>query len=98
MNHLWNGVTCLELAKIIDKMITNLLFWQGVRHIYSPSPVTKYELVGIINTKYNLNIKINQVETVKPIDKTLTTIYDTNEIFNIPDLEDQINEMKEYNL
>lgn len=98
INHLWNGVTCLELAKIIDKMITKLLFWQGVRHIYSPSPVSKYELVGIINTKYNLNIKINPFETDKSIDKTLTTIYDINKIFNIPDLNDQINEMKEYDL
>jgi len=97
-NHLWNGVTCLQLSKIIKNIIDNNNYWNGVRHIYSPSPVSKYELVGIINTKYNLNIKINPFETHKPIDKTLTTVYDTNEIFNIPDLEDQINEMKEYKL
>ena len=97
-NHLWNGVTCLELAKIIDKMIAKNIFWKGIRHIYSPIPVSKYELVSIINEKYNLNIKINSFETDKPIDKTLTTIYDTNKIFNIPILNDQINEMKEYNL
>lgn len=97
-NHLWNGITCLELAKIIDKMIAKNIFWKGIRHIYSPIPVSKYELVSIINEKYNLNIKINSFKTDKSIDKTLTTIYETNKIFNIPILNEQIREMKEYTI
>ena len=43
----------------------------------------------MINDAYNLNIKILPYETEK-VDKTLTTIYDINSLFNIPDLETQI--------
>ena len=97
-NHLWNGVTCLQLAKIIDSMITKMLFWKGVRHIFSPLPVSKFELVGIINNIYNLNIKINEYETDKDVNKTLTTIFDTNSTFQLPDIKEQIIEMKNYTL
>ena len=97
-NHLWNGVTCLQLAKIIDSMLTKMLFWKGVRHIFSPSPVSKFELVSIINNTYNLNIKINEYETDKHVNKTLTTIFDTNSIFQLPDIKEQIIEMKKYTL
>jgi dTDP-4-dehydrorhamnose reductase len=48
-NHLWNGVTCLELSKFISEMIENNNFWEGVKHIFSPSTLSKYELVNIIN-------------------------------------------------
>ena len=97
-NHLWNGVTCLQLAKIIDSMITKMIFWKGVRHIFSPSPVSKFELVSILNNIYNLNIKINEYETDKHVNKTLTTIFDTNSIFQLPDIKEQIIEMKKYTL
>jgi dTDP-4-dehydrorhamnose reductase len=98
INHLWNGVTCLQLAKIIDNMITKMLFWKGVRHIFSPLPVSKFELVSIINNIYSLNIKINEYETDKDVNKTLTTIFDTNSTFQLPDIKEQIIEMKKYTL
>ena len=93
-NHYWNGITCLELAKIIKNIIDNDLYWQGIRHIYSPRSVTKYELVTIINNIYNLNVKINKYKTDETIDKTLTSIY--NNLFKIPDLLVQIKEQKMY--
>ena len=96
INHKWNGVTCLELSKIINKMINNNIYWEGVRHIYSPYSVTKYELVSIINDIYKLNNTINELETDKKIDKTLTTIYDTNSLFNIKDLKSQIIELEKF--
>jgi dTDP-4-dehydrorhamnose reductase len=89
INHFWNGVTCLQLSQIIGKIIERKLYWTGVRHIFSPKSVNKFELVSMINDAYNLNIKILPYETEK-VDKTLTTIYDINSLFNIPDLETQI--------
>ena len=44
-NHYWNGVTCLHLSKIVEDIITKNNFWNGVRHIFSPKSVSKYELV-----------------------------------------------------
>ncbi len=61
-NHFWNGVTCLELAKYIKNVIDNNGFWLGVRHIFSPNVVTKYELCCYINEIYDLNINIEKYE------------------------------------
>jgi dTDP-4-dehydrorhamnose reductase len=97
VNHFWNGVTCLELSKVIYKILNQNVYWSGVRHIFSPKSVSKYELVSMINEVYNLTIKINQFHTEK-VDKTLETIYNTNNIFKIPDLNEQINELKKYNI
>jgi dTDP-4-dehydrorhamnose reductase len=97
-NHMWNGVTCLQLAKIIQTIIQNNNFWNGVRHIFSPRTVSKYELVSMINDTYDLQITINPFDAEIEIDKSITTIHETNNEFNIPDLKEQINEMKQFNL
>ena len=78
-------------------MIDDDIFWKGVRHIFSPKILTKYELVNIINNVYNLNNVVNKYTTEIDVDKTLSTIYDTNSLFNIPNLLLQIKELKEYN-
>lgn len=95
-NHIWNGVTCLQLAKIIEEIINKNLFWNGVRHIYSPRKVSKYELVSMVNEVYELNIKINKITTEEKCDKSITSTYQNQ--FNIPDLLEQIKEMKEFKL
>lgn len=95
-NHMWNGITCLEYCKIIDKIITNNLFWSGVRHIYSPTPKSKYEMARIISETFNLNIEIAPLESVDPSNKTLTSKY-TN-LFEIPELKDQVNDLKDFKL
>ena len=97
-NHKWNGVTCLQLSKIIKEIVTKKMYWSGVRHIFSPISVSKYELSTIINDIYKLNIKINKYETDKSIDKTLTTVYNENQKFKIPELKKQISELIKYNL
>lgn len=98
VNHYWNGVTCLELSKIIYKIINENIYWKTPYHLFSPTSVTKYELVSLINEIYNLNINIHEFNDILMIDKTLTTnnqpIID---IFNIQELKQQIIEMKNYN-
>ena len=97
-NHMWNGVTCLQLSKIIKNIIENNNYWNGVRHIFSPRTVSKYELVSMINDTYELNIIINPFDAELGTDKSISTIHETNNEFNIPDLKEQIDEMKEYKL
>ena len=89
-NHFWNGVTCLQLAKIIHEIITTNKYWIGIRHIYSPNVVSKYNLICIINEIYNLNININPCGG-NYVNKSLKSKY--NNLFVIPDLEIQIKEM-----
>jgi dTDP-4-dehydrorhamnose reductase len=94
INHYWNGVTCLQLAKIIYKIINEDLYWNGIRHIYSPTTVNKYQLCNMINKIFELNINIKEFNTEK-VDKSIISIYNTNSLFNIPELELQIKEMCE---
>ena len=93
-NHFWNGVTCLQLAKIIYKIINENKYWKGVRHIYSPFSVSKYELCLMISDIYELNIKVQEFDTDR-VDKSLSTVYKDN--FNIPELKEQLIEMRDYN-
>jgi dTDP-4-dehydrorhamnose reductase len=93
-NHYWNGVTCLQFAKICKHIIDNNLFWEGIRHLHS-NKLNKYELVSLINDIYSLNISISMKETDLPCDRSITSKY-TFEDFNIPSLRTQIFEMKEF--
>ena len=92
-DHFWNGLTCLQVAKVIDQIIKENKFWIGTRHIYSDK-VDKYELVSFINEIYQLNIKINKIKSGSFCDRSLSTVHDND--FNIPNLRQQIQEMKDF--
>ena len=92
-NHFWNGVTCLQLSKIIYKIINENSYWKGVRHIYSPTTVSKYELCAMISDIYELNIKVKEYDTEK-VDKSLSTVYEAQG--NIPELKNQLKEMRDF--
>lgn len=96
-NHMWNGVTCLQLAKIILHIIQNNLYWIGVRHIFSPSIVSKHELVTYINDIYDLNIDIKDYYCDKSVDKSMSTIYNDFK-YDIPLIRDQISELQNFKL
>jgi dTDP-4-dehydrorhamnose reductase len=93
-NHYWNGATCLKLAQYIDEeIIRQDNFWKGVRHVFSPFDVSKHQLLNMINSIYNLNIRINPIEAPHYCDRTLRTIYDDHgHISN--GIERQIGEMR----
>lgn len=94
-NHLWNGVTCLELAKLIDSVIKTNGYWNGVQHVHSPDTVSKFELVSMINEIYGLNITINKKTTNINCHRNLATI---NEKRVEKKLFDQILDLKEFKL
>jgi dTDP-4-dehydrorhamnose reductase len=90
-NVLWNGITCYQLAKIIQTIIARNGYWKGVRHIHSPDTVSKYELCSYINDIYNLNIDIQKEESVKK-NMTIKTIHPEGWSFHIPSIHTQIME------
>ena len=94
-NHLWNGITCLELSKYIDKVISENNYWTGVQHVHSPTTVSKFELVSMINEIYDLNITINEKTTEKHCFRNLSSL--TGSKIN-KELYDQILELKEFKL
>jgi dTDP-4-dehydrorhamnose reductase len=59
----WNGITTLQLAKIIDFVIYKKWI-NGILNIPSKI-ISKYELLNIINKEFNKNIIINKDEEIK---------------------------------
>jgi dTDP-4-dehydrorhamnose reductase len=89
-NHLWNGITCLEFAKLCEYIIKTNDYWLGVKHIYSPNSLSKFDLLKIISKIYNLNITVNSITMLNKCDRTLSTIYKKSYI--ISTIEEQIKE------
>jgi len=94
VDHMWNGITCLEYCKVIEKIIREKIFWRGVRHIYSPSSRSKYEIAVIIGKVFELQIEINPIISSESLDKTLLS--NNKKLFEIPELDIQIDELKNF--
>ena len=95
INHHWNGITCLQFAKICEHIIDNNLFWRGVKHVMSPSAKTKMELIQMISDIYDLDIKVNPFVSPNKCDRTMSSSRKDIEI-EVPELEDQVREMREF--
>jgi dTDP-4-dehydrorhamnose reductase len=94
-NHTWNGVTCLELTKLINNIIENKTFWEGVRHVHSPYSTNKAWLIKLISHVFDLDIIVNEVNMKTDVHRNLTTTYH-NKIETI--LKTQLIELKNYNI
>jgi dTDP-4-dehydrorhamnose reductase len=97
-NHRWNGLTCLQVAKVFENIILYGKFWGGVRHVNSPNIVDKKELLDMVSEIYDLNITVNPVEAGVAIDRTMDSKYLVINGFEIPHLKDQIQDMKDFNI
>ena len=93
-NHLWNGITCLEYCKIVEKIINQNLFWKGIKHIYSPTSKSKYEISMMVAKSFNLNINIIAQDDKICIDKTLfSNEFNSLNLFQLNELDKQIEEL-----
>jgi dTDP-4-dehydrorhamnose reductase len=70
-NHFWNGVTTNQLARFIHECILRNISWSGVRHVTSPTVVSKYELVKMIVEEYSLSIVVEPFATPNSVNKAL---------------------------
>ncbi|MEO8512358.1 MAG: SDR family oxidoreductase [Ignavibacteria bacterium] len=95
-NHMWNGVTTLQLAGIIEEIIENNLYQPGLFHIHSPDARSKYELVKMISDIFGLNITVTPKEGSEFCDRTLSSIYPLNEKLSKRKIEDQLVELKNF--
>ena len=93
INAIWNGITCLELAKQIDKIIdTNLT---GLYHLTSDSNISKFALLKKIAKIFNKEIVIKASHRGKQ-NKTLINNRKKEYDPKIPDYETQLIEMKRF--
>lgn len=100
-NCMWNGITALQLAVIIEHIILTKGYWAGVRHIFTMDHVSKYDVCRLVNDVYNLqlsvcryradNISGSPIPPSGSLDRTLSTIYQP---IYVPSLEQQLIELK----
>lgn len=95
-NHMWNGITCLQWCKIVEQILERDLFWRGTRHLMSPAPYSKYDMAVTIRDIFERDLIVNHIVASEPSDKTLGSEFP--DIFDIPDLREQIAELKDFNL
>lgn len=90
-NHLWCGITTLELAKVIEKCLGSKLV--DIVEVTNGKAISKHDLCELINEEYKLKINITPTETEQTIDKRLELKHN----FDIPSYKTMIQEMKEFN-
>jgi dTDP-4-dehydrorhamnose reductase len=90
-NHLWNGVTTKHYAELCSKIIDDNLYEVGLFHVHSNS-VNKYELLKLINKRFDLGITINPTEAI-PIDRTLSSVKELNTKLSVKTIQQQVEEL-----
>lgn len=91
-NHLWNGITTLQWAKNVEKIIQEDLFKPGVHHVASPSIVSKKDLLHLIKDTYGLKINILSGQAACAKVMTLSPSLD----LDVPQIQDQIKELRDF--
>ena len=105
-NHLWNGVTTLNFANVINGMIENNYDAGLIQHLIPSDIVTKYELLQLFANYFNKEISINKSEADTVINRTLSTLdpkqnkvlWNFGGYSEIPTVEENINELSNYGL
>ncbi len=90
VNHYWDGITTLELAKQIKNIIETRPYLGNIVDLRTKLKVNKFELLNYLNSSFKRNIKINKKET-EIVDKSSPN----PDIVCQLNLYEQIEELKE---
>ena len=91
-NAMWNGITTLQLAKVIETVIENPSVC-GLHHPTTEEHISKKDLLELINLEYALEKQVLEQEAPYDVDKTLIN---SKQFFSIPTYEQQLKELREY--
>lgn len=93
-NHLWNGMTTLHLAKIIDYCMYSDCYTNILQ--IGTQPISKYELLCLINEIFNLEKTIVQTNADKPCDKLLVSNVSLFDKMVLPSHRQMLEDLKEW--
>lgn len=91
VNHYWDGVITLELAKMIKSLIEKKSDLTNIIEFRTKNKVSKFELLSYLNETFEKNIKLGKKET-EVVDKTNNQ---ADILCELP-LDQQIKELKEW--
>lgn len=90
VDHMWNGVTTLQLAKVIDDFVMSRRQNDIITHIASQEAVSKYELLKMINEVNCLEKTITPIETKDKVNHELVAkSYE-------PSIKQQLEDLKDW--
>jgi dTDP-4-dehydrorhamnose reductase len=105
VNHIWNGVTPLHLAKLLIGVVNEDLHFNGVQHIVPGNKVSKHQLIKLISRAFNRDdLEILEKATSVGVDRSLDSQDRTRNV-NLwsasgydapPKIEDMIVEYREW--
>ncbi len=73
-NHIWNGITTLQFAKLIESEILNSTYGSGTFHIVPGDKVSKYQLLNeITRLGDRLDLTVEKFNDEMTINRTLAT-------------------------
>jgi dTDP-4-dehydrorhamnose reductase len=90
-NHMWNGITTLEWAKICWELMSDRL--KIVDPVVQPGiepPMCKYDMLRLIGQIWGLTVKVRPVEAKEAVNRTLVPTIER------PSLEQQLREFKSW--
>jgi len=75
-NHLWNGITTLNFAKIVLGVIVANAFKPGIHHVVPGNSVSKFEMIEMVCKSFaREDIQIEKVLAETAIDRRLSTTF-----------------------
>ncbi len=96
-NHIWSGITTLELAKAIDQMIDNPVDITGIYQLAPNYCISKHELLNLISRVWRReDVKVTPRYST-PVNKSLVGTYNNDFRYRFPaNYEEMLIEYKEY--
>ena len=104
-NHMWNGVTTLQFAKVCASLISEEAKIYGTFHFVPANMISKYDLLQSLNKEYSGGTRDIESVIVNPaVDRTLSTIFhETNKTLwslagyqNIPTVGEMVKELAQF--
>ena len=102
-DHMWNGITTLNFAKIVHGMIKNNNFDTHIQHVLPKDQVSKYELLLYFKKYFNIDVAIEESTSSNSVNRTLKTKNQDKNIKlwrdagykSVPSIEENIKELSE---
>jgi len=92
-NHLWNGMTTLQLARCVETILEKGMHENRIQHIFSED-TTKYDLLCAMAKAFRRSIRVVPFEDARRRDTRLRTIHPAfEEQLGIPSLDQQLRDL-----
>lgn len=88
-NHVWSGMTTLQLVTLFERIVREDLFAPGLRHVFT-APISKRALVEEIVRVYGVGKRVVPVAAPVAIDRSLESEHDLSARLALPPIGEQL--------